>query len=56
MSSLRAFSPDAEDRAAYHRELDEIEAQPPCVVCGWKETVIRVRAVKNWGWSSDDIA
>ena len=47
---LDAFSPDPDERAAYHARQDALEAQPPCPRCGWKPFAIRVRAVANWGW------
>ena len=46
---LRPVSPDPAERAEYHREIDALEAQPPCARCGWKPVVIRIIAQENWG-------
>ena len=50
--ALRAFSPDDDERAAYHAEEDRLAALPPCPRCGWKEAPpfwIAARAVEDWG-------
>jgi len=48
--TLRAFSPDDEERAAYHAEEDRLAALPPCPRCGWKdEPAFRIVAREDWG-------
>jgi hypothetical protein len=47
--SLRAFSPDAEDRAAYQAEQEALAATPPCARCGWRPEPIFVRVAEDWG-------
>ena len=48
-ASLRAFSPDAEDRAAYRAEREALAATPPCARCGWCPEPISVRVAEDWG-------
>ncbi|MBW3608770.1 MAG: hypothetical protein KY463_10505, partial [Actinobacteria bacterium] len=50
---LRAVSPDPAERAAYHAELDALEAQPPCPRCGWKDApAFRIVARDDWSWAA----
>ena len=47
---LRAVSPDPAERAAYHADMDALEALPPCPRCGWKdEPAFRTVAREDWG-------
>ena len=49
-AELRAVSPDPAERAAYHAEMDALEARPPCPRCGWKdEPAFRIVAREDWG-------
>ena len=34
-AGLARFLPDPTARAAYHAEMDALEAAPPCLRCGW---------------------
>ena len=45
---LRPVSPDPAERAAYHAEMDALEAQPTCPRCGWTPEVIRIVACEGW--------
>ena len=47
--SLRAFSPAAEDRAAYRREQEALAATPPCTRCGWRPEPIFIQVAEDWG-------
>ena len=50
--ALRAFSPDDDERAAYHAEEDRLAALPPCPRRGWKDEPpfrIVARAAEDWG-------
>ena len=47
---LAAFSPDPEERAQYNAEQDALEAQPPCVRCGWRPVeAFRIVYRPDWG-------
>ncbi len=48
-AELRAVSPDPAERAAYHADMDALEAQQPCPRCGWKPVVIRIVSREDWG-------
>jgi hypothetical protein len=47
--SLRAFSPNDEDRQAYQAEQEALAATPPCRICGWQPFVVFVRPAESWG-------
>ena len=49
MASLRAFSPEVNERDAYHREQEALAAAPPCARCGWRPQPIFIRVAANWG-------
>jgi hypothetical protein len=57
-SGLRAFSPDAEDRAAYLAEQEALAATPPCARCGWTPFAVIVRPAETWGasWATSESA
>ncbi len=47
---IRPFSPDPAERAAYHAEVDALEAAPPCPRCRWQdEPIFRVVCREEWG-------
>ena len=48
MASLRAFSPDVNERQAYEREQRELAATPPCARCGWRPDAVFIEVAKSW--------
>jgi hypothetical protein len=54
-ASLRAFSPDAEDRAAYQAEQEALAATPPCPRCGWCPDVVYITTTGHWEQGDDHV-
>ena len=46
-ASLRAFSPDVNEREAYRREQDVLAAQLACEWCGWRPTAIYIEVTQD---------